>query len=146
MSSKFEDRVHAMACVLTANDPEASRTWEDIAGSSIDAVRAIDAALAECPEAQPAESADEAYNRGMLAGAAAERAQADINAGAEAYARGLAEGRANPWRPMAEPCNGTPRVVAWVNARGHLNVDHFSEEYEPRDGDIGWLPLPAVPR
>jgi len=70
------------------------------------------------------------------------------DATAAAYARGLADGRANPWRPMEE-YDGQAAIVVW----GYLSEDMLpimhahtvGAGYTPETIDFGWLPTPTPP-
>jgi hypothetical protein len=157
----FADRVHNAAALiaggLISNPDVIELNQVCIAQDAIYLVAAVDAAIAERERANMAESIesvrqvisgyDDAYRAGFLAGEANARAAHDA-AVEEAYARGLADGRANPWRPMDE-YDGQAAIVAgrppFGSRTGLAYIRQVPHGYRALPADFGWLPLPTPP-
>jgi hypothetical protein len=126
MDKTFADRVHAAAAAIAggmmADSNVVSYDKNAVARDAINLVLAVDAAIAaHQPAPQPEPTAD---------------------ALREAYERGLADGRTNPWRAASEQRNCA--AVAFYH-----DVTWRSELCAPmsplRDGAV-WVPFPiAVP-
>lgn len=145
MDDKFSDRVHALAALLIADPRNAEVDPGKIAVWSVAYVRAVDAALVQCPETQSVtlQRALSGDTVRAFTGAPAEETPLG------SYQRGLAEGRANPWRAMAEIGDefSSDLIVVAMRADGKsVTVDVLAPfminigapEY------VGWLPLPTV--
>jgi hypothetical protein len=124
--------VHNAAALIAGgliSDPDAIELNQvGIAQDAIYLVVAVDAALAEREKAESTAPTEDAI--------------------AAAHARGLADGRANPWRPMGE-YDGQAAIVAgrppFGSRTGLAYIRQVPHGYRALPADFGWLPLPTLP-